>query len=185
MKNREQGKSETGKTGNVRVFFALWPDEVVRAALYKLAQRQQEACGGRIMRAETLHLTLLFLGDIPAERLVELQQATMAVRGSRFCLELDHFAGWRHNAIGYASPCKVPDALPELVGQLREQAAKAGCGFDRKTFKPHVTLLRNLERMPQMQAVSLPAWHADEFVLVKSALDPTGARYEIVGRWPL
>lgn len=185
MKNREQGNSESTKIGNVRVFFALWPDADVRTALYKLAQRQQGGCGGRIMRAETLHLTLLFLGDIPAARLVELQQAAMAVRGSKFSLELDQFAGWRHNAIGYASPATPPEALSELVAQLRTRVAESGFAFDRKLFKPHVTLLRNLERVPQAQAVSLPVWHADEFVLVKSVLGTTGARYEIIGRWPL
>ncbi len=137
------------------------------------------------MRAETLHLTLLFLGDIPAERLDALKQAASAVHASAFGLKLERFAGWRHNAIGYASPATVPDALPELVRQLRERVVNAGFGVDGKDFKPHVTLLRNLARLPQIQPVSLPVWDAGEFVLVKSMPDRRGARYEIAGCWPL
>lgn len=185
MKNREQGKSESSKIGKVRLFFAIWPDEGLCDALHELARQQQAACGGRVMRAETLHLTLLFLGDIPADRLFVVQQAGSAVHMKAFTLEFGRFAGWRHNAIGYAAPVGVPEALPALVAQLRERAAEAGVSFDRKAYKPHVTLLRDMARIPPMWSMNPLVWRVKEFVLVQSVLDQRGARYEIVGRWPL
>jgi len=185
VKNREQGKSESAKIDTVRMFFAIWPDEGVRAALHELARQQQAACSGRVMRAETLHLTLLFLGDIPADCLSAVQQAGSAVHMSAFTLEFGRFAGWRHNAIGYVAPIGVPEALPALVALLRERVAEAGVSFDRKAYKPHVTLLRDMANMPRLRSMNPLVWIVKEFVLVQSVLDQRGARYEIVGCWPL
>lgn len=142
-------------------------------------------CGGRVMRAETLHMTMLFLGEVAAERLPELKRLAASVRVVAFSLKLNQFAGWRHNAIGYAAPTEAPAALMALSTQLRESLLQAGFGFDRKALKPHVTLLRKMESMPLSQAIAVPEWAAHEFVLVQSVLDAQGARYEIVGRWPL
>jgi 2'-5' RNA ligase len=137
------------------------------------------------MRVETLHMTVVFLGEIPVERMAELQSLAASVQVAAFSFKLNWFAGWRHNAIGYAAPDEAPAALMALSVQLRERLAQAGFDFDRKALKPHVTLLRKMESMPVLQAIEVPKWTVHEFVLVKSVLDVQGARYEIVGRWPL
>jgi 2'-5' RNA ligase len=185
VKNCEQGKSDLAKISPIRVFFAIWPDEKVRTVLHELARERRGLCGGRVMRAETLHLTLLFLGDIPVEKLPALQQAVSAVHVSTFRLELNRFASWRHNAIGYAAPTIAPEGLLQLVLQLREYVAEAGFQFDGKAFKPHVTLLRNMGRVPQPLPMASLIWEAHEFVLVRSVPDLHGASYEVVGRWSL
>jgi 2'-5' RNA ligase len=185
VKNREQGKSESAENNIVRVFFALWPEDNVRAALYEQARQQHRQCGGRVMRAATLHMTVLFLGEMPAERMHELQRLATSVQVATFSLKLNVFAGWRHNAIGYAAPTEPPTALMTLSAQLRESLSHAGFGFDRKALKPHVTLLRKMENMPLLQAIDVPEWTVYEFVLVQSILGVQGVRYEIVGRWPL
>src|SRR5690606_7323542 len=51
-----------------RVFFALWPDARTAAVLSGWAQDAHAMCGGRIMRPDTLHLTLAFLGMVPHAR---------------------------------------------------------------------------------------------------------------------
>lgn len=185
MKNLEQGKSESAKNSVVRVFFALWPDNDVRSRLYELAQQQRHRGGGRVMRAETLHLTLLFIGDVPIGQLQELKQAVAAIRASAFSFDLKWFAGWRHNAIGYAAPSEIPEDMLQLSTQLCECVAQAGFSFDRKTFKPHVTLLRKMAHVPDAQPISVQEWTVREFVLVQSVLNAQGAGYEIIGRWPL
>ena len=49
-----------------RLFFALWPDDATRDALDRTGKWLHRHWGGRRMRADTLHLTLAFLGDTPA-----------------------------------------------------------------------------------------------------------------------
>ena len=58
-----------------RLFFALWPSAELRRRLHALALRYQRLHGGRAMRAETLHLTLLFLGEVPRAQIASLLQA--------------------------------------------------------------------------------------------------------------
>ena len=54
---------------SLRLFFALWPDETTQGALYRTGKWMHKHWGGRLMRRDTLHLTLAFLGSMPAEQL--------------------------------------------------------------------------------------------------------------------
>lgn len=60
------------RDGSLRLFFALEPDPAVRRALASLARALARATGGRVPQAEILHLTLAFLGQVPAGRHAEL-----------------------------------------------------------------------------------------------------------------
>src|SRR5690606_32306650 len=46
-----------------RIFFGLWPSPDTAQEIMALAHEAHAECGARIMRAETLHLTLAFLGS--------------------------------------------------------------------------------------------------------------------------
>lgn len=138
-----------------------------------------------MMRVDTVHMTLLFLGDTQAERLDDLMTAAQQVHGDAFEMHLDEVRGWRHNAIVYAAPSKLPDQLAGLVADLREHIEAAGFHFDAKAFKPHVTLLRNAGCISDVQQLVAMPWRAEEFVLVQSVPDAGRMRYDIIGRWPL
>ena len=47
-----------------RVFFALWPTAAERGQLSVWQAPLKRLCGGRAMRGETLHNTLVFIGDV-------------------------------------------------------------------------------------------------------------------------
>jgi 2'-5' RNA ligase len=47
-----------------RVFFALWPAATESAQLAAWQPALRELCGGRAMRGETLHNTLVFIGEV-------------------------------------------------------------------------------------------------------------------------
>ncbi|OGV71289.1 MAG: 2'-5' RNA ligase [Methylophilales bacterium RIFCSPHIGHO2_02_FULL_57_10] len=185
MKNLKQGKSELAAKANLRLFFALCPDTSVRDALHRLAKKRQLELGGRVMPAETLHLTLLFLGETPVEHLPELECAASTVHAPVFNFVIERFAGWRHNGIGYAAPAQAPDELFSLVKQLRACVAEAAFSFDQRAFVPHVTLLRKVEQESPMQPIKPLIWTVREFVLVKSVPDVEGRCYETLGRWLL
>jgi 2'-5' RNA ligase len=71
------------------------------------------------------------------------------------------------------------------VKQLQLGLAAEGFKFDERPFFPHVTLLRKA-RCSQMIVQSHPMlWVVNEFVLVRSTLQPDGPHYAIVQRWPL
>ena len=168
-----------------RLFFAIWPEIQLADELNALGRQQRQQAGGRQMRADTLHMTLAFLGDQPLERLPDLCVAAGRVHAECFDLRLDRVAGWRANRLCYAAPSFVPPALLLLAKQLRECLGAAGFTFDGKAFKPHVTLLRNLQAIPEEQVIQPIDWTAKEFLLMQSLPASEGTRYKVLGRWSL
>ena len=170
----------------VRVFFALWPDAAVRRKLSAWQPPLRELCGGDAMRADTLHSTLVFLGEIEAHRLEALQLAAREVAGSAFEVEFDVARYWGHNHIVYAAPQQVPAELVKLVKELELHLRQHHFRFEPREYKPHVTLLRhskwNDDPLPEMDAVR---WFARDFVLVQSLRDERGAHYEVLARFML
>lgn len=175
--------NQTGKNPALRLFFALWPDEAVRAVLSGWQPPLQALCGGSPMQSDTLHSTLLFLGAVDVNKLEALQLAAQEVAGRTFEVRFDVARYWGHNHICYAAPRQVPAALLELQSELERRLRKHRFNFETREFKPHVTLLRHAKwtdvPLPEMPVV---CWQAREFVLVQSLGDERGARYEVLAR---
>lgn len=167
------------------MFFALWPDGRTRTALDQAAGKALRRCGGRRTRSETIHMTLVFLGDVPLSRLEQLREAVTGITLPAFSVLMNCLGWWKHNQILWAGTDAAPELLSELSGQLREKLAAAGFGFDSKAFVPHVTLLRKAH-CPDREFPPLEAeWKVRDFVLVRSTTSAAGAAYEIVDRWEL
>ncbi|ADE10576.1 RNA 2',3'-cyclic phosphodiesterase [Sideroxydans lithotrophicus] len=170
----------------LRLFFALWPNTVERTALAAWQPPLRESCGGRAMLPDTLHTTLVFVGNVAEHRLETLRLAAQEVSGRGFGLDLTEAHYWGHNHIVYAAPQTVPVQLADLVIDLEHSLRKHRFHFEQRPYKPHVTLLRNA----QWSEASLPAmrtvrWRIEDFVLVHSLSDEQGARYEVLARFPL
>lgn len=176
-------EENTEKTA--RMFFALWPGGRTRGALAQAADKLHCRCGGKRTRAESIHLTLVFLGAVPLSCIENLLEMAGKVHVPAFSIKLTKLGWWRHNRIAWAMPEAVPEELAELVGQLRAQLASASAAFDAKPFVPHVTLLRKTHCPDEAFPPLAVEWQAREFVLVRSATNAMGAAYEIVGRWAL
>lgn len=169
----------------MRVFFALWPGAATAAALHARARALRTACGGRVMRRDTIHLTLAFLGDVAISRLDALETVAQAVRGERFVLELDRIGNWHGNRILWAGCAQVPAALPAVAEELGAGLRAAGFELEARAFNPHVTLVRNALRSPQDTTAPPLRWPVASFVLVASEREAGGAHYRVLGRWPL
>lgn len=167
-----------------RLFFALWPAEDVRERLAAAARSAQALRGGRAMRAETLHLTLAFIGAFPRGRLAELLAlaAGIEVEGFGFCL--DRLGAWERKRLLWAG-CSAPvEALGRLADRLAARLVDAGVVGGKPAFTPHVTLVRKARPEGGLPCLEPIVWAVRDFVLVRSVLSAKGADYEVVGRWP-
>jgi 2'-5' RNA ligase len=171
---------------SARVFFALWPNKAERTTLAAWQPALHQLCGGRSMRTDTLHATLIFLGDVAQHRMEALQLAAQEVEGESFDLVIDKVHYWGHNHIVYAAPRTVPPQLAQLVHDLEQHLSKHRFRFDKREYKPHVTLLRHAQwsdnPLPEMNKV---VWRTRSFALVQSAPDEEGANYLVLARFPL
>jgi len=168
-----------------RLFFALWPDARVRAELAQAAQRMHRAVEGRCSRDDSLHLTLAFLGDVDAKYLPRLLAPPVVVLTPAFLLKLDQWGCWSRNGIGWAASSRLPDSLRDLAENLEGWLRSAGLDLERRTFTPHVTLVRKAQCAPLPDDMAPIAWHVSEFVLIHSQLQPGGSCYRTLGAWPL
>lgn len=166
-----------------RLFFALWPGPDVSARLATAARQALALCGGRVMRRETLHLTLVFIGDVAESGVEILRLAASRVSGEAFALSLDRLGCWRHNGIVWAG-CAASPPLIGLVGQLAGNLSGSGVQLETRDFAGHLTLLRNA-RCADLPAFEAIEWPVAEFVLVESRRSAAVAGYDIIGRWPL
>lgn len=168
-----------------RVFFALWPDAEVRGELDRAAARLHKLRGGRRTRAETIHLTLVFVGEVPRASLPLLQEAATGIAVPAFDLVFDQNECWRHNHIAFVTTSRPPAALMDLVTALENLLDRLGFAFDRRAYRPHVTLVRNADCRPEGPSLQPICWPVRDFVLVESRLCPEGAQYPLLGRYPL
>lgn len=168
----------------LRLFFALWPNDAERTALASWQSSLHALCGGRVMRPETLHSTLVFLGAVVESRLETLCLAAQEVNFRAFELNLTEARYWGHNHIVYAAPGTVPPPLAELVDELEHGLGKHGFRLERRPYQPHVSLLRNAKwhdaLLPSLPAVR---WRCREFVLVQSLSDAGGPLYRILAHF--
>lgn len=166
----------------MRLFFALWPDDGVRARLARWSRELRAVCGGRPTRPGNLHVTLAFLGSVDDKRIVEVERAAGEVAARASTLVLDQPGYWEHNRIVWAGASAVPPVLEEWVLELRNALARSRIGFDSKPFAAHVTLLRKAREPRTMPGLEPIRWEVDGFALLRSQLQPGGG-YEILNSW--
>ena len=172
-----------------RLFFALWPNEDQRERLAEVVHPAVRASGGRAVPAAQLHLTLAFLGSVPAPRVAPLagiaRAAAQVIPDGRIELSLDHLAHWARPRVLCALPGRAPAALGALAERLLVALSAAGFTPDLKPFRPHVTVARKVVR--PREAATLPAvhWRFEAFALIESRTLESGPVYSLLEAYPL
>jgi len=174
-----------GVASQHRLFFALWPSDEFRAEIETRALPFARASGGRLIPPRNFHVTLLFLGEIPTERLSAIQQAAASVVGSpAFQLQFDTIESWGRKVLCLTSskpPAAVIDLAERLRGSLRGQLKQ----LDERPYSPHITLARDLPRGLRPQTIATLYQQVNDYVLVESMRDAGGSHYSVLERWPL
>jgi 2'-5' RNA ligase len=172
-------------TDTARVFFALWPEPAIQRQLHAVAKEYQARCDARVMRTDTLHMTLQFIGNIKRSQLPKLISAADKVSATpRFRLELNTLSFWKHNRIGYATLAASEPELEKLASTLQHELANVGFIADSTKFSAHVTLLRNVEHILASQNFMPVTWQVNSFVLVESVTATQKTQYKILREWP-
>lgn len=172
----------------VRLFFAIWPDKETRLGLGRVTGRLASVCEGRKTKAENIHLTLVFVGEVDASQVDALCQAADEIEGSgakAFDLVIERICMWKRKNIVYAEINEVPKPLIDLVEALQSRLSLAGFSLEERPYKPHITLMRNASCKTLPELAEPRVWRAREWVLVKSDQTSDGSVYTTIGRWSL
>ena len=155
----------------------------MRAELFGLARQLHRDCGGRLINRGNLHQTLVFLGNVPTERISEVTALATALQFVGFQLEFGATGYWPHNRIVWAAPHNTPQPLFALVAALEQLLRVAGFRIDERPYASHVTLIRNARPPATLPRLRL-AWPIAEFALVQSLRGAAGNEYNVIARWP-
>jgi 2'-5' RNA ligase len=189
-------------TGALRCFVAIELPDAVRSALGAAQERLRASAPRADVRwvdPAGMHLTLKFLGKVPAERVGAVRAAVGEVAAlhppmALVCAGLGVFPGPGRPRVFWAG---LTGPLAELGRLAREiELAVEPLGFPREArpFTGHVTLGRArstrgvahvVEALVEIGSLEFGGWTAGEVVLFQSHLHPTGARYEAVARLDL
>lgn len=177
--------SERFATRSRRLFFALWPSPELRARIASEAGEAIRRTGGRPIAARNLHVTLLFLGAVPVERIEAVISAAAELHGTAFELVLDQVETWPDSNVLCLTSRQSPAALIDLSEQLRNRLSVREFEFREQVFHPHVTVARNVPRKRSTAPIAPLHWPVSDFVLVDSNMTKTGSEYAVLARWPL
>jgi 2'-5' RNA ligase len=156
----------------------------------------------RWVRPEGIHLTLRFLGDVPATRIDSIARAVeIACRGSdRFTVELigvGCFPNLRRPRVVWVGVHEPTGTLTRLHKAVENQLAGIGFKPEGRPFRPHLTLGRvqrrvrqsDRERLGQLIAGSkvglVGRMQATTVNVMRSDLRPSGAVYTALAQVPL
>ena len=161
----------------MRLFFALWPPAETAASLERWARGVQAQAGGRIVHAARIHLTLVFLGEVPAERLPRAAAAGKRVRFEPREYRIAEARYWPHNRIVWAGLGEFPAAFPQA---LAHELEAEGFSHEARPFQAHVTLLREARAPRVLPPPPAAPWPVESFTLVHSE----SSAYRIVETFP-
>jgi 2'-5' RNA ligase len=194
----------------MRIFIGIDLDLEVRARIERFLEGVQGfAPEARWVRPESLHITLKFIGEQPAERVEAITARLQRVDCSAFEI--------RSAGYGFFPTAKAPrvfwiginggSQLAELAGAIDAATAELGIPREDRAYSPHLTLARGggrsgspkwregdgpnatfavLEkRLAAMGELDFGTMMAREFILYQSQLSPRGSKYTKLQRFPI
>ena len=149
----------------MRLFIAIrFPGNIKDALSDTMADMRRQGVSGNFSRAENLHLTLAFLGEVESPE--DVLKAMDRINAEPIQLELGEVGSFGDL---YWVGFKDSPELKDYVKRLRAQLRKDGIWFDSKAFRPHITILRKAGHTEKLQfRVRNEAFPASKVSLMKS-----------------
>lgn len=176
-----------------RTFLAIGLPAATRQALRRV--RPPAGAGVRPVKEGQVHLTLHFLGDVPARHLPQLTRAVAGIVFSPFSLSLSgvgRFPPKGRASVLWAGVAPCP-ALLTLHATLARVLSTTGFPVEQRAYTPHVTLARLTPQAPQDLPERFLADHANlclpdisvsSFVVYESQRHDGGSRHIPLVRVP-
>lgn len=192
----------------MRLFVALDIDPEIRRRIARFLDGVREfAPDARWVRAESLHLTLKFIGEQPDRKLDAIKQPLASIHSPATALNFRGYGFFPtvRSARVFWIGVAADEHLANLARLVEEALEPLGIKPEGRDFSPHLTLARGKSAAPQrrpddrpnrafqqlqekLNALPSPEFGtmtAREFFLYQSKLSPAGSQYMQLQRFPL
>jgi RNA 2',3'-cyclic 3'-phosphodiesterase len=181
----------------MRLFVAIEVPSDIRSAIAAFIQEFRPiAPQTKWVRAETIHITLKFIGGTDPGNLHRIQSALAAIRSDQpVTLEfrgVGFFPNEKRPRVFWVGTEASPN-LKTLAADIDQSLHQLGFPLEERPFTPHLTLARfNAPALPakfasaakESAARSFGSLTAREFHLIESKLKSTGAEYTTLQSFP-
>ena len=194
----------------MRLFVALDIDDGIRERMARFAEGVAGfAPEARWVKAESLHVTLKFIGEQAEDSVERIKQALTTVTGSAIPIQFRGYGFFptAKSARVFWIGMEAGPELATLAGAVDERMAALGIPKEERVFSPHLTLARAAggsgsprwrkedgpnrgfqrlqEKLAALPAPEFGSMTAREFVLYQSRLSPKGSTYTKLERFAL
>jgi len=160
-----------------RVFFALWPDARQRERLRDVIGSVAKTVEGRMVDRRNWHVTLVFVGAFPENRIPYLLEKAQEIQVEPFRLNFDRLEYWARPRVASLSAATVPHELQELVDSLNAVIADLGLKLEDRNYRPHITVVRNARAFTTERLTQRVQTEWSSFELMESVSGPGGVSY--------
>jgi RNA 2',3'-cyclic 3'-phosphodiesterase len=194
----------------MRIFIALDLDDAIRERIDRFLEGVRGfAPDARWVLPESLHITLKFIGEKPAETIDDIKRALAGVDLARFDLSLKGYGFFptEKSARVFWVGIESGPELGALAKSVDRMTSALGIPKEDRPFSPHLTLARTggnsgapdwrkgdrpirnfqalLEKLSRLPAPEFGTMTAREFFLYQSQLMRGGSRYTKLERFAL
>lgn len=155
----------------------------------------------RWVRPEGIHLTLKFLGSVPASRVREIEERLAGAIDEAFALSLrigplGSFGGRQRLRVIWVGLEGDVEELAAIADKVEDALTPLGFPRENRRFAPHLTLARvpdevppsererTADLLPTVEPPARPSFTVAGVSLMQSFLQPSGARYERLASFP-
>ena len=184
----------------IRSFIAIDLPDATRQGLAAVQEQlRQSRAGVRWVKPSSIHLTLKFLGNIPAAQVEDIALAvaqeirdqppiTLGAAG------LGAFPSRRKPRVIWIGMEGEVQRLTRIQARVENALEPLGFVREKRAFRPHLTIGRVKDRrrlqslidaMAELKIPEFDSFDVTEIILYKSDLRPTGAIYTKLHRMPL
>ena len=176
----------------IRAFIAIELPQEIIAFIHKIQEGLRSyGFKARWVRPENIHLTLKFLGDINSEDIKKAGDAIISAAGENASMSLGAkgigvFPGVKRPRVIWTGIAGQTKELADLQKTLDGKLETIGFPKEKRPYKGHLTIARIkgkvdakrlIDAMTEFGRLESKTFMAEEVVLFKSKLKPSGAVY--------
>lgn len=166
----------------MRLFIAAELPFSMVEALTDTSAQLRSCVKGRYVGSDSFHMTLAFLGEVPAARIGDVSDALD--RGCAGHGSIDATLGalgsfGKRSSATLWQGLRPEGELRQLANDVRSNLQAAGFEFDAKPFRPHITLMRKADlTRGALPSATIASGAIETVTLFKSDLSGDRPHYE-------
>lgn len=163
----------------MRLFIAILPSDEMKEALIDIQNKMYDHdIRGYYTQEENLHLTIAFIGEYgDPEKVMDILSE---IEFEPFEIELDELGCF--DDLWWVG-IKQSNPLEVLVNRIRRALAQANIPYDKKSFMPHITLIRKAAGQLQWIQSESASMEVNTISLMRSDRGKNGMIYTEIDYW--